>query len=92
MGSGRKEDRKGRRLRPGLRKEGRSERAQASAWAQEGRKIGKGVGFGLGSGRKEDRKGFELRLRLRKIGKPERASAQEDRKTGRGFGSQRSEN
>jgi len=88
FGSGRSPDRKGPGLRFRLRKEGKSERAWTSVWAQERRKIGKGLDFGLGSGRKEDRNG----LRLRKIGKPERASAQEDWKTRKGFGSGRLEN
>ena len=96
--SGRKEDRKGFRLRLRLRKEGRSERVWTSVHSQEGRKIGKGptLDFGSFSGRKEDRKGFGLRFILRKEGRSERVwtsvQAQEDRKTGKGFGSGRSEN
>ncbi len=100
FGSGKSTDRKGFRLRLRLRKEGRSERvsswASASDLTQEGRKIGKGFGFGLDSRRKEDRKGFWLRLRLMKEGRSERAlasaSVQEDRKTRKGFGSGRFEN
>jgi hypothetical protein len=42
--SGRKEDRKGLRLRPGFRKIGKPERASA----QEDRKTRKGFGFGFG--------------------------------------------
>jgi CO/xanthine dehydrogenase Mo-binding subunit len=61
----------------------------ASAEVQEGRKIGKGFGFGFGSERKEDRKGLWLRLRFWKEGRSEvtlaSAEVQKGRKIGKDF-------